>query len=89
MIQPFKSITSIIYYVLGNHEEYTWKEEAFELIKNNSNIIHIPNNVINLKNKLNIIGVDYNLFSSKSINQITDLTSNMDNDILYFYIIHL
>ena len=89
MIEPFKLITSPIYYVSGNHEDYTWKEEAFQLIENNSNIIHIPNNVINLKNKLNIIGVDYNLFSSKSINQITDLTSNMDNDILYFYIIHL
>ena len=36
-----------------------------------------------------IIGDDYNLYSSKSINQITDLTSNIDNDLPYFYIIYL
>ena len=88
MIEPFKLITSPIYYVSGNHEDYTWKEEAFQLIENNSNIIHIPNNVINLKNKLNIIGVDYNLYSSKSINQITDLISNIDNDLPNILLYH-
>ena len=88
MLEPFNQITCPIYYVSGNHENYTWKAEAFELIENNSNIIHIPNNIINFKNKFNIIGVDYNLFSSKSINQIMDLISNINNDLPNILLYH-
>ena len=32
MLEPFNQITSPIYYVTGNHEDYTWKSEVFELI---------------------------------------------------------
>ena len=49
IIEPFKSITSPIYYVSWNHEDYTWKKETFEFIENISNKIHIPNNFINFK----------------------------------------
>ena len=51
MLEPFSLLTCPIYYVTGNHEDHTWKEEAFNLIQNNSNIIHMPNNVINFQNK--------------------------------------
>ena len=81
MLEPFNQINFPIYYVSGNHEDYTWKIEAFELIENNSNIIHISNNVINFKNKLNIIGVDYHFPSSISFNIIMDLISGINNDL--------
>jgi len=81
MLEPFNQITCPIYYVTGNHEDYTWKTEVFDLIENNSNIIHIPNNIINYKDKLNIIGVDYNFPSSKSFNNLMELISSVSNDL--------
>ena len=88
MLDPFNQITCPIYYVTGNHEDYTWKTEAFELIENNSNLIHIPNNVINFQNKFNIIGVDYNSHSSLSYNNIIDLLSRLNNDLPNIVLYH-
>ena len=88
MLEPFSQITCPIYYVSGNHEDYTWKTEAFDLIENNSNIIHIPNNIINFQNKFNIIGVDYNIQSYISYNKINDLTSGINNDLPNIVLYH-
>ena len=88
MLEPFNSITCPIYYVSGNHEDYTWKTEAFELIENNSNIIHMPNNVITFQNKLNIIGVDYQFPSSISFNNIMELISGINNDLPNIVLYH-
>ena len=88
MLEPFSQITCPIYYVSGNHEDYTWKTEAFDLIENNSNIIHIPNNIINFQNKFNIIGVDYNIQSYTSYNKINDLTSGINNDLPNIVLYH-
>ena len=88
MLEPFSQITCPIYYVSGNHEDYTWKTEAFDLIENNSNIIHIPNNIINFQNKFNIIGVDYNIQSYTSYNKINDLTSGINNDLPIIVLYH-
>ena len=88
MLEPFSQITCPIYYVSGNHEDYTWKIEAFDLIENNSNIIHIPNNIINFQNKFNIIGVDYNIQSYISYNKINDLTSGINNDLPNIVLYH-
>ena len=88
MLEPFNQITSPIYYVTGNHEDYTWKTEVFELIENNSNIIHIPCNIINYKDKLNIIGVDYAFPPSKSFNTLMELISSVNNDLPNIVLYH-
>jgi predicted MPP superfamily phosphohydrolase len=88
MLEPFSQITCPIYYVSGNHEDYTWKTEAFDLIENNSNIIHVPNNIINFQNKFNIIGVDYNIQSYISYNKINDLISGINNDLPNIVLYH-
>ena len=88
MLEPFNQITCPIYYVSGNHEDYTWKTEAYELIENNSNIIHISNNVINYKEKFNIIGVDFDFPFSKSINIMFELISNINNDLPNIVLYH-
>ena len=88
MIQPFNKFSCPIYYVSGNHEDYTWKEQAYELIENNSNIIHLPYNVINYKDKVNIIGVEYNIRSSISYNNIMELISGINNDLPNIVLYH-
>ena len=59
MLEPFKQIKCPIYFVSGNHEEYTWKDEAYKII-DNTNIKRIPNNVISFNKKINLIGIDWN-----------------------------
>ena len=88
MIEPFNQITCPIYYVSGNHEDYTWKAPAYELIENNSNIIHLPNNVVNYKDKVNIIGVEYNHKSSISYNNIMELISGINNELPNIVLYH-
>ena len=58
MIDPFEQIKCPIYFISGNHEDYTWKEEAYKII-DQTNIKRIGDSIINFKNKLNIIGIDY------------------------------
>ena len=88
MLEPFSLLTCPIYYVTGNHEEHTWKDEAFNLIQNNSNIIHIPNNVINFQNKFNIIGVDYHFNALISYNNLKNLLEGIDNNLPNIFIHH-
>lgn len=88
MLEPFSLISCPIYYVSGNHEDYTWKEEAFNLIENNSNIIHLSNNVITFKNKFNIIGVDYHFNASISYNSLKNLLEGIDNNLPNIFLHH-
>ena len=88
MLEPFSLIKCPIYYVSGNHEDYTWKEEAYNLIENCSNITHIPNNVINFKNKFNIIGIDYNFYSSIIYHNLNSLLSEITNNLPNIFLYH-
>ena len=88
MLEPFSQINAPIYYVTGNHEDYIWKAEAFNIIENNSNIIHIPNNIITYKNKVNIIGVDYHFNSSISYNNLKNLLEGNSNNLPNIFLYH-
>lgn len=80
MIEPFEQLKCPIYFVSGNHEDYTWKEEAYQII-DKTNIKRIGDSVINYNDKLNIIGVDY-LKDSGAVKQklLTILKENIINN---------
>jgi hypothetical protein len=58
MLSPFSQLSIPIYYVTGNHEDYTDKSKAMEIIES-TNLIHLENKRIIYDNKVNIIGIDY------------------------------
>ena len=59
ILSPFKNSLYDIYYVSGNHEEFTDKNRLFSLLKK-VGIIHLNNRYeIFEKYKLNLIGIDY------------------------------
>ena len=59
ILMPFKNSIYDIYYVSGNHEEFTDKNRLFSFLKK-VGIIHLNNKfVIFEKYKLNLIGIDY------------------------------
>ena len=88
MLEPFSQINCPIYYVAGNHEDYTWKAEAFNLIENNSNLIHMSSNAITYKNKINIIGVDYHFNSSISFDNLKHLLEGINNNYPNIFLYH-
>ena len=75
MIEPFEQLKCPIYFVSGNHEDYTWKDEAYQII-DTTNIKRIGNNIINYDNKLNIIGIDYLKDNKIIIEKLKYLISN-------------
>lgn len=83
MLEPFYLIKSPIYYVTGNHEELTWKDEFLSLIENNSNLIHLPNTLITFDKRINVIGIDYknniNLIRGQLQNLIYESNNNLPN----------
>jgi len=59
ILSPFKNSIYDIYYVSGNHEEFTDKNRLFSLLKK-VGIIHLNNKYeIFERYKLNLIGIDY------------------------------
>ena len=59
ILEPFKNLKYKIYYVSGNHEEFTDKERLFYLLEK-VGIIHLDNKVeIINQYKINLIGIDY------------------------------
>jgi hypothetical protein len=87
MIEPFKQISIPIYYVTGNHEEFTNKEEIFKYLTK-SNIIHLKDKCINFKNLFNLIGIDYN----KPYNKVKENLKNIvpkNNDLINICISHI
>ena len=89
MLEPFNSIKSPIYYITGNHEELTWKDEFIELIEHNSNLIHLPNNLVVYDKRINLIGIDY----KKNINlirgQLKNLVYKANNNLPNIFIHHV
>ena len=83
MLEPFYLIKCPIYYITGNHEELTWKDEFINLIENNSNLIHLPNNLVTIDKRINLIGIDYkknwNLIRGQLKNLINEANNNLPN----------
>ena len=87
MLEPFKNITIPIYYVTGNHEEFTNKEEMFKFLSN-SNIIHLKDKCINYKNLFNLIGIDYNKPYNQVKNNLKNITPK-NTDLINICISHI
>ena len=59
ILEPFKNLKYKVYYVSGNHEEFTDKSRLFYLLEK-VGIIHLDNKVeILSKYKMNLIGIGY------------------------------
>ena len=59
ILEPFKKLKYKLYYVSGNHEEFTDKQVLFDLLEK-VGIIHLNNKTEVLKDyKINLIGIDY------------------------------
>ena len=59
ILEPFKNLKYKVYYVSGNHEEFTDKSRLFYLLEK-VGIIHLDNKVeILSKFKMNLIGIGY------------------------------
>ena len=59
ILEPFKNLKYKVYYVSGNHEEFTDKSRLFYLLEK-VGIIHLDNKVeILSKFKMNLIGIEY------------------------------
>ena len=70
ILSPFKNSKYKIYYVSGNHEEFTDKNRLFLLLQE-AGIIHLNNKVeIFEKYKLNLIGIDYDKNYKKVKNEL-------------------
>ena len=89
ILEPFNLIKSPIYYITGNHEELTWKNEFINMIEKNSNLIHLPNNIITIDNKINLIGIDYinNLDTVRG--RLKNLISKVNNNLPNIFIHHV
>ena len=87
MLDPFKLIKVPIYYITGNHEDLTWKEEFLSLIENNTNLIRLPNDLVTIDNRINLIGIDYKknkeLIEGQLKNIISDIKNNLPNVFIY------
>jgi len=70
VLEPFRKSIHKIYYVSGNHEEFTDKNRLFSLLEN-VGIIHLKNKVEVLSQyKLNLIGIDYDKNYPKVKNEL-------------------
>ena len=76
ILSPFKDSKYDIYYVSGNHEEFTDKNRLFSFLEK-VGIIHLDNKIKILeKYKINLIGIDYDKNYKKIKNElIPDLCS--------------
>ena len=88
MLEPFNLIKVPIYYITGNHEDLTWKKEFLELIEKSSNLIHIPNNIITIDNRINLIGIDYNKNKELIKGKLKTLINNINNKLPNIFIYH-
>ena len=89
ILEPFNLIKSPIYYITGNHEELTWKNEFINMIEKNSNLIHIPNNIITIDNKINLIGIDYIKNLDTVRGKLKNLISKVNNNLPNIFIHHV
>jgi predicted MPP superfamily phosphohydrolase len=90
MLEPFEKIKCPIYFVSGNHEDYTWKEEAYRII-DTTNMKRIGDSIINFNDKINIIGIDY-IYNSEIIKKKlksllkNQSSSNLNPNILLYHV---
>ena len=89
MLEPFYLIKSPIYYITGNHEELTWKDEFLELIENHSNLKHLPNNLVIIDERINLIGIDYKKNIDLIRGQLRNLIYEANNDLPNIFIHHI
>ena len=89
MLEPFYLIKSPIYYITGNHEELTWKNEFLALIENHSNLIHLPNNLVTIHKRINLIGIDYKKNLNLIRGQLKNLIFEANNDLPNIFIHHI
>ena len=88
MIEPFEQIKCPIYFVSGNHEDYTWKDEAYQII-DTTNIRRIGDNIINYDNRLNIIGIDFLVDNNMVINKLKTLLKKNNNSNPNIFLYHV
>ena len=88
MLEPFFLIKVPIYYITGNHEDLTWKEEFFELIEKHSNLRRLPNNNVTIDNKINLIGIDYNKNKELVKEQLKSIVNCIKNNLPNIFIYH-
>ena len=88
MLEPFNMLNIPVYYVTGNHEDYTNKNETLNII-HNSCLIHIQNQIINVNNNINLIGIDYNSNVDDVKMELKNLLVNNNNNLPNIFCYHV
>ena len=88
MLEPFSLIKAPIYYVTGNHEDLTWKDEFLTLVEKCSNLIRLPNNLITIDNRINLIGIDYKKDKEIIKKQLKGIIDEVKNNLPNIFIYH-
>ena len=89
ILEPFSLIKCPIYYITGNHEDLTWKEEFINMIENQTNLIHLPNNLVTIDNRINLIGIDYKKNLDIVRGQLKNLIYKANNNLPNIFIHHV
>ena len=88
MLEPFSLIRVPIYYVTGNHEDLTWKDEFLTLVEKSSNLIRLPNNLITIDNRINLIGIDYKKDKEIIKKQLKVIIDGVKNNLPNIFVYH-
>jgi predicted MPP superfamily phosphohydrolase len=86
VLEPFKNLRYKIYYVSGNHEEFTDKERLFYLLEK-VGITHLDNKIEFMNQyKINLIGIDYDKNYKKVKNETIPKLTNISKENNYINI---
>ena len=89
ILEPFKKLKYKIYYVSGNHEEFTDKVRLFYLLER-VGIIHLDNKFEILNHyKINLIGIDYIKNLDTVRGKLKNLISKVNNNLPNIFIHHV
>jgi predicted MPP superfamily phosphohydrolase len=88
MLEPFSLIRVPIYYVTGNHEDLTWKDEFLTFVEKSSNLIRLPNNLIAIDNRINLIGIDYKKDKEIIKKQLKGIIDGVKNNLPIIFVYH-
>ena len=89
MLEPFNQIKCPVYYITGNHEDLTWKDEFINMIENKTNLIHLPNNLVTIDKRINLIGIDYKKNLELIRGQLKNLIFKANNKLPNIFIHHI
>ena len=89
MLEPFNLVQCPIYYITGNHEELTWKDEFIDMIENKTNLVHLPNNLVTIDKRINLIGIDYKKNLDLIRGQLKNLIYKANNNLPNIFIHHV